>query len=276
MKILKSIWLTVCYPLLYMGAQLVIGGAYTLVTAVSVAIHGVLFDTGAAFDDPYGYSYSNLESFFDLQIPAALSSAIVLLSVYFINRWKWRESGFLRLPAGKGAYLPFGAALGVLASAALNILLTLLDALRFFPDYEEIMDIAMEGSPFFLVISMVILAPLVEEFIFRGLIMEHLRTKMKLPLAILISSAVFGVIHLNLLQGLYAALLGVVMALICVRAGTIWASVCAHAGFNAVSVIGVILMDTPVIAGLALMALYALSIAGVIVFFATARGRKQS
>ena len=274
MKILKSIWLTICYPLLYLGAQLVVGGAYTMLASVWGALMGMLSNPGAILDDPSGYSEALLQGF-DLLIPTAISSVIVLLAIYFINRWKWRETGFLRMPRGIAVSLHFYAALGILGNAALNALMNLLDVTRYFPEYDEIMELAMGGSPFFLVLAIVILAPLVEELIFRGLVMGHLLTKMKRPFAILLSSIIFGAIHLNMLQIIYAALMGALLALVYVRSRSIWAAIIAHSGFNMVGVIAQLFIDTPAAAGLVLMLLYALSIACVIAFLVK-RGKQES
>ncbi len=276
MKTLKSVWLTICYPLLYLGAQIIVGGAYTMFASVWGALLGVLTNPGAILGDPSRLEDAIMQSY-DPLIPTALSSVVVLLSIYFINRWKWRESGFLRMPKGIAASLPFYAALGILGNAALNAVMNLVDATRFFPEYDEMMELAMGGNPVFLVLAIVILAPLVEELIFRGLVMGHLLTKMRRPMAILLSSVIFGLIHLNMLQILYAALMGALLAFIYVRSQSIWAAIFAHAGFNLVGVIAQLFIDDIASAGLVLMLLYVLSVACVVVFLVARarRGREQ-
>ncbi len=274
MKILKSVWLTICYPLLYLGAQLVVAGAYSVFAALFGTLLGLLMNPGAVMGDPSRFGETLLQGF-DPLVPTALSSVAVLLSIYFINRWRWREKGFLRIQKGAAASLAFCTALGILGNAALNVIMNLLDVARFFPDYDAMMEMAMGGSPLFLVLAVVILAPLVEELIFRGLVMGHLLTKMKRPYAIALSSVIFGLIHLNPLQILYAALMGALLALIYVRAGTIWAAIFAHAGFNLVGVVAQLFMDDAVAAGLVLLMLYALSVAYVVVYLVV-RARRQS
>ncbi len=275
MKILKSVWLTICYPLLYLGAQLVVGGAYTMFASVVGVVFGAIANPGALINDTESLSEAVLQSF-DPLIPTALASLVVLLSIYFINRWKWRGNGFFRMPEGAASSLAFYAALGILGNAALNAIMNLLDVTRFFPEYDEMMDIAMGGSPVFLVLTIAILAPVVEELIFRGLVLGHLLTKMKRPAAILLSSLIFGVIHLNPLQIIYAALMGALLAFIYVRSCSIWAAVFAHAGFNLVGVIAQLFMDEPTAAGYVLMLLYALSVACVVVFIVAKRGKRVS
>ncbi len=97
---------------------------------------------------------------------------------------------------------------------------------------------------------------------------------MKRPLAILLSSVIFGLIHLNALQIIYAAVMGALLALVYVRSESIWAAIFAHAGFNLVGVVAQLFMDDAAAAGLALLMLYALSVAYVVVYLVV-RARRQ-
>lgn len=50
------------------------------------------------------------------------------------------------------------------------------------------------------IIGIVIVAPIAEELIFRGILFNFLRKRMKLPYAIIISSIAFGILHQNISQ----------------------------------------------------------------------------
>lgn len=88
-----------------------------------------------------------------------------------------------------------------------------------------------------LVLIVVVGAPVVEELFFRGLFLRSLQ-KCGLPdwAAIVISAAVFGAVHFQLLQfvGLFA--IGLVLAAMAVRTGRLGLSIFTHMGFNATSV----------------------------------------
>jgi membrane protease YdiL (CAAX protease family) len=90
----------------------------------------------------------------------------------------------------------------------------------------------LDPGPLFL--KAVILAPLWEEFLHRGLILQLARRFLPLWAAIFISTAIFVAPHLA--NGLSTAtgslLLGTVMALLVVRTGSLYASVLFHATFN--------------------------------------------
>lgn len=272
MKLLKTLWLTLSYPALYLGTQVIISGAYALAASFWHVVSGMLRDPDAFRGDPQALQEGIVKSL-DLQIPMVIACAIVLLTIYLINRRKWQSEGFLRLPPGKGAYLPYAAAVGILSSAALSLLMSLFDATSYFPEYEEIMDIAMGGNAALRTFVIVIVAPLTEELVFRGLVMGHLSERMKLPFAALISSVVFGIAHLNVLQGVYAAIIGLVFALIYIRSGTIWASVLAHIGFNSVSSIATLLLDAPVLAGFVFILMYLGSVICIVLFHLRGRSR---
>lgn len=80
-------------------------------------------------------------------------------------------------------------------------------------------------------------APLVEELFYRGLLLRALQRRgFGNVAAVLISAAVFGVVHFQLLQfvGLFA--LGVVLALLTVVFGRLGPAIWAHVGFNLTTV----------------------------------------
>ncbi len=67
----------------------------------------------------------------------------------------------------------------------------------------------------------VVLAPLTEEVLFRGLIRTELRTHMKPRAAALLGALLFGLYHGNISQGIYAFLLALCLEPVCE-----WADVC--------------------------------------------------
>lgn len=90
----------------------------------------------------------------------------------------------------------------------------------------------VENSPIWLtVLLVVIIAPVVEEFIFRKLMIDKLSTYGNVT-AILVSSLAFGLFHGNLYQFFYSALVGLVLGYIAVKSGSWLNSVILHALIN--------------------------------------------
>lgn len=76
-----------------------------------------------------------------------------------------------------------------------------------------------------------IIAPIVEELIFRKILLDKLRRFGDLP-AILISGIAFGLFHMNLSQFFYATVLGILLAYITIRTNRIIYSILLHMMLN--------------------------------------------
>lgn len=115
------------------------------------------------------------------------------------------------------------------------------------------------------VLAVVVVAPVVEEFIFRGLIMTRLSRAMPGWLAILLSAAVFGACHGNPVWFAYAFVLGAVFGLMDWRAGSIWPSILGHVAFNAIGQVFTFLPENETAETAAAAVLLVLAVAGPLV-----------
>ena len=140
-------------------------------------------------------------------------------------------------------------------------------ALTFFPEVEEEYSEMMDDSETFWllnVISSSVLAPLCEEPAFRGVAMQFaLRavcpawnknlsadergrirvTPAQFWVANALQAAIFGVAHLNITQGLYTFICGLIFGWVWWRGGSLWWSIVLHAGFNTMSYAADFLID---------------------------------
>jgi len=89
------------------------------------------------------------------------------------------------------------------------------------------------------VIVTVVLAPFIEELLFRGLVVESLRSRGAMP-AVLVGAALFSAWHLNQLALFYYFLMGGLFGYLYWRWG-LKASIAAHATFNGAIVVLAIL-----------------------------------
>lgn len=107
------------------------------------------------------------------------------------------------------------------------------------PDMIEAYNQMMEESGiattgFLSIIATVILAPIGEEIIFRGLTMEYLKKAgAGFWAANVIQAFFFGFAHLNLVQGTYAFLLGLTCGYVVLRYRSLLAGIAVHMVFNA-------------------------------------------
>ena len=77
-----------------------------------------------------------------------------------------------------------------------------------------------------------IAAPLSEELLFRGILFERLRMALPFFWAALGSAAFFGLVHGNWAQGIYAALMGLILAWLYEKKNRLWEPVLFHSAAN--------------------------------------------
>jgi membrane protease YdiL (CAAX protease family) len=100
---------------------------------------------------------------------------------------------------------------------------------------------ADEAATAVLVFAAVVLAPLTEETVFRGILLQALRARLATPAAVVLQAVAFGLVHLgaygarNVSVFLGTAAIGVVLGVIAVRDGRLGAAMMTHAIFNAAS-----------------------------------------
>lgn len=95
-------------------------------------------------------------------------------------------------------------------------------------------DFSLNGSVLFntfTFISVVILAPIFEELIFRGMILQVL-SKYNKVFAILVTSLLFGLLHLNMTQAVPAFFMSLILCYMCLKTDSLLVTILAHAGNN--------------------------------------------
>jgi membrane protease YdiL (CAAX protease family) len=164
-----------------------------------------------------------------------------VLAVVYVSRMKGQRSlardfGFrIRLADAKA--LVVGATLEVLLTLALIPILHLDPKAKnqaLLRDLDKHRD---AGTVILFFVGAVIFAPLVEELLFRGVLLRGLLRKVEPATAVLISAVIFALVHYlgdpNTLPFLPAlAGLGAVLAVVALRSGDLSASIFIHAGFN--------------------------------------------
>lgn len=91
----------------------------------------------------------------------------------------------------------------------------------------------MFAIPLWLVmIAFSIVTPICEELLFRGGIYSNLKKVMPVPVAIIMTSAIFGIYHGNLQQGLYAFVMSILITLFYEKGKNIIYPIVFHASAN--------------------------------------------
>jgi membrane protease YdiL (CAAX protease family) len=145
--------------------------------------------------------------------------------------------------------LGLGAGLGALAIVGSTIIVSVLVALSgsdATPDQVLTGDIAQTPAQLLLaVLAAVVLAPIAEELLFRGLLHRALRVRLRIVPATAISSLLFAVVHVDVVMSQPIALVGltlvgVVLAIAYERTGGLLVPVLIHAVHNAITIAAVV------------------------------------
>jgi membrane protease YdiL (CAAX protease family) len=102
-----------------------------------------------------------------------------------------------------------------------------------------LMESANPVSLALIAIGAVVLAPVIEEVLFRGFLYRNLRDMMSRPLALALSGMVFGLVHFHGDYILPLAGLGVALALVYEWSGSLWVPIIAHAAWNGLTLVQV-------------------------------------
>ncbi len=117
-----------------------------------------------------------------------------------------------------------------------NYLMAVIDLLmpRAMDAYEELIELAGVGEVTLTgILYGVILGPIAEELCFRGVTLFYAQKATgRFWLANILQAAAFGIMHMNLVQGLYAFVLGLAMGWVYHRFHSLYATIWLHIFFN--------------------------------------------
>ena len=126
----------------------------------------------------------------------------------------------------------------VCISRGVNYLLPLTPLPYWFPGYEAASEEIYRCSLMSQIAAGMISAPLLEEVLMRGILYTRLKEFSKRPqTAMLLSGMIFGLFHGNVVQGVYAFVMGVFFALVYEAYDSLFPPVAAHMTANGMSVL---------------------------------------
>jgi membrane protease YdiL (CAAX protease family) len=168
--------------------------------------------------------------------------AVILLEVaLFIPIWwfvfrrhraGWKELGFRSF-----TWKDLGISCGLLVGTYVFMFVygIVLSVFHIEPDVNWVEIFENQASPGWLIFTVVIVAPFLEEILFRGFIFTGFRNKYGWVNAMLISGALFAVNHLQLVGLITYFLLGCVLAYLRHASKSLWPSIFVHMVINSVS-----------------------------------------
>lgn len=246
--------------LIVVGILMLVIGCNFFVSFVGMFIIG-LIEVIKYFASNGGNARINFEIIFEQVINQVMNSAYIMTIVYMVLAFViivliykiGKKSLTSFIPLNKIAVLkvilciPLSIGLAIF----LNGIIGLLSRVFTLPGYESALQITSFNSESYIIqiIAIVIIAPLFEEFVFRGIIFTELKKGFAIKNAIIIQAIFFGIYHLNITQGIYAFVLGCVMGMVVYWTNSIWASITMHFSINLLGTIGGLLEQSSDVSG---------------------------
>lgn len=163
-----------------------------------------------------------------------IAAALICIPVYYkiFKNDQIREARVKRnIPMGNKDYCAIilcGAALAV----AMNNLIALTPLPYLFTKYEDTNEILFGGGLFLQILGGGIFVCAVEEVCHRGVVYGRMKHYWGKRRAMIFSSLVFGIYHFNVVQGVYAFVLGLFFVWVYERYDNLWAPIAAHMSAN--------------------------------------------
>ena len=169
-------------------------------------------------------------------ISTLLNFALVIVVQMFFRRYDNRRFGKDERiwPVWK---IIIGVLIVSVAGVAGNYLIQVSGLEDIFTFYQKIEDLTFSyQNPIILILTTVIIGPIAEELTFRGLVQRRARIWLKPGTAIVVSSLIFGLAHMNMIQLIYAFGIGLLLGYLYEKSGNLIAPILAHMAANAVTI----------------------------------------
>lgn len=174
----------------------------------------------------------------DLTLLAGVANLTALSAVAAVGFWRSGEFPAFRIP--RGTNLLFWSGLGLTAlggTVVLDQLSNLAAWLVPLPaELGRIFNQLTEGPLLVSLFTLSLVAPLTEEALFRGLLLRGFERRYGLWPALVLSSSLFALFHLNVWQALPAFLAGLYLGWIYLATRSLWPSMLVHSVFNGLPV----------------------------------------
>ncbi|MDS0528089.1 CPBP family intramembrane metalloprotease [Clostridium sp. SHJSY1] len=168
----------------------------------------------------------------NIYILTAISALITVVIYYFILRNKqknlWERCKVKRIHKSD---LMIVGVIGVSVAIFSNSIVYLFS--NKFDSYSKVNSIITNAyGSWVSMICVLVLIPIFEEVLFRGLIFNELKKKFNMFWAVLLQALIFAIFHGNILQGIYTFVLGVILCIIYIETKSIFGNILCHIIYN--------------------------------------------
>ena len=244
------IWGLIYPMLLYLGVTF----AVEFIFMIAVAVLGI--SRYGATDQAQLYDFimnATMSQALSMTLLAGLATAPILIFIYIRDNNKDRRNGtFVKYKLNNILkyllIIPFGV-FNMLWANYFVALLQLVMPKFMLESYTDTQQIIEGGGFLIQLLTAGIVAPIVEELIFRGLVYRRTKKMTGTIAAAILSAALFGVFHGNWVQAPYAFIIGIVAVFVYEKFKSIVAPIMLHMSANILSVLIMTMTssDTPTV-----------------------------
>lgn len=230
---LKSFFAAVGYLFITFGVQLIVSMIGAIVIGIIYAVKNI--DEISTNADEITNQMLGATNY--ILLASSIITVLVFLLIYKIRKKSFKEE--LQIVKTTKINLVIGIALGISAwlfnAGALSLVQEAGIFQEHFSKMESILAPLSEGNIFIALLTVGIVAPFTEEFMFRGVIFKTLNKNISILWTIIIQALFFGIFHGNLIQGTYATMLGLIFGYITYKTKSLWPAIIMHMVNNTIA-----------------------------------------
>lgn len=225
---------------------------FTIIFAIKIKSMLLGIDSLSKYElDIINDSSSDIRNFFVGYLPCIIGDIIAIIFAIKTTKIKLKENILTKNRATKtfvllGTISSIGA--GIISSIIYSIYLTIFEAGGITipqPDF------SFPTNKIYLILFLLyvcLIGPILEELIFRGFILKSMQKYGNMT-AIVVSSILFSMFHLNLVQFVNPILMGIIFAFITIKSKSIFPSMIAHIFNNTItfSLVGMLQLKSPLL-----------------------------
>ncbi len=174
-----------------------------------------------------------------VEILAIGSAFTIPVTVYFFHTDRKREEAFLipKIQKAKPVKYIWLFIFGIAACIGLNGLSFITSIALYSPEYQETSQILYTPTFPVQLVCLGIIVPIAEELIFRGVLFKRIRAVGSFKKAAMFSTLLFGMSHGNIVQLVFALILGMFLAYVYEKYGSFIAPLSLHITVNITSLL---------------------------------------
>lgn len=231
-----KLWNMISPPVIYLFIQM--GVEFTIAMLTVLYENKRMYDTYGMIDNA-GAVTEKVQNMVNINVSYITVVSAVFAAVFFgriyIN--EKNNNYFLHKNNSEKINIIVMIAFGVTLSMVTGSILSIFDGYNEYGNYEAASELLLRGNIVYRMFALGVITPVSEEIIYRGLVYNRIKMTYGKIYGIVISSLLFGVFHFNLVQGVYAFIIGMALAYCYEITGDLKIPVYIHMSINFLTVL---------------------------------------